>query len=231
MGTGSYMCFCNIVPYSKNFLFTRRCLSRILIFIIPDVGCRIPDPATTAKEEGVNEISSLSCFCSTKVYKSFWKLFYVWKGTEKNWPYWQRIKVIFLKNQCCGSGMFIPDPGSDFFPSRIRTVCIPDPGSSSKNLSILTPKTKKWFLSSRKYDPGCSSRIRMLTFYPSRQGFGSGSAWIRINLSCWIRIRIQIADPDPDPGGGKNYPKNRTKENFHLLKCWMFTFEGWRLLL
>jgi hypothetical protein len=22
------------------------------------------------------------------------------------------------------------------------------------------------------------------------QGFGSGSAWIRISLSCWIRIRI-----------------------------------------
>ncbi len=71
--------------------------------------------------------------------------------------------------QCCGSGMFIPDPGSDFFPSRIRTVSIPDPGSASKDLSILTPeKPKKWFLSSRKYDPGCSSRIRMLTFYPSR---------------------------------------------------------------
>jgi hypothetical protein len=51
-------------------------------------------------------------------------------------------------------------PGSDFFPSRI-----PDPiclhlGSASKNLSILTQKKpKKWFLSSRKYDPGCSSRI------------------------------------------------------------------------
>jgi hypothetical protein len=27
---------------------------------------------------------------------------------------------------------------------------------------------KKWFLSSRKYDPGCSSRI--LIFYPSRSG-------------------------------------------------------------
>ncbi len=48
-------------------------------------------------------------------------------------------------------------PGSDFFSSRIRTVSIPDPGSASKNLSILTPK--KWFLSSRNYDPGCSSRI------------------------------------------------------------------------
>jgi hypothetical protein len=32
------------------------------------------------------------------------------------------------------------------------------------------------------------------------QGFVSGSAWIRIILSCWIRIRIRIADPDP---GGK----------------------------
>ncbi len=39
----------------------------------------------------------------------------------------------------------------------------------------------------------------------SDKGFGSvsgsGSAWIRINLSCWIRIRIEI--PDPDPGGQK----------------------------
>jgi hypothetical protein len=54
--------------------------------------------------------------------------------------------------QCCGSGMFIPDPRSDFFPSRIRTVSIPEPGSASKNLSISTQKKpKKWFLSSRKY--------------------------------------------------------------------------------
>ncbi len=41
--------------------------------------------------------------------------------------------------------------------SRIRSVSISDPGSASKNLSILTPK--KWVLKSRKYDPGCSSRI------------------------------------------------------------------------
>ncbi len=42
---------------------------------------------------------------------------------------------------------------SEFFPSRIRI----------KKSSILT---KKLFLSSRKYDPGCSSRIRI--FNPSR---------------------------------------------------------------
>ncbi len=68
----------------------------------------------------------------------------------------------------------IPDP-TFFHPgSRIRTVSIPDP--HQRILSILTPKkAKKWFLSSKKYDPGCSSRI----LDP-----GSG---------CWL-------SPIPDPG-------------------------------
>jgi hypothetical protein len=63
----------------------------------------------------------------------------------------------------CGSGIFIPDAnffhhGSRirFFPSRIRI----------KEFKYFNPK--KWFLSSRKYDPSCSSRIRILIFYPSR---------------------------------------------------------------
>jgi hypothetical protein len=55
--------------------------------------------------------------------------------------------------------MFIPDPGSDFFS-------IPDPGPEFfhpgsririKEFQYFNPK--KWFLSSRKYDPGWSSRI------------------------------------------------------------------------
>ncbi len=86
--------------------------------------------------------------------------------------------------QCCGSGMFIPDPGSDFFPSRIRTVSIPDPGSSSKNLSTLTPKkAKKWFLISKKYYPGCSSRIPDpdADFLPSRIPDPDPQHWD----SCW----------------------------------------------
>jgi hypothetical protein len=29
------------------------------------------------------------------------------------------------------------------------------------------------------------------------QCFGSGSAWIRIQLVAWIRIRIPNVDPDP----------------------------------
>jgi hypothetical protein len=68
--------------------------------------------------------------------------------------------VIMVSEADPGCLSRIPDPtfyhpGSELSPSRI-----PDPGSSSKNLSILTPqKRKKWFLSSKKYDPGCSSRI------------------------------------------------------------------------
>jgi hypothetical protein len=40
-----------------------------------------------------------------------------------------------------------------------------------------------------------------------RQGFGSGSAWIRINLICWIRIRIQE---------GKMTHKNRKKSRIFM---------------
>jgi hypothetical protein len=70
----------------------------------------------------------------------------------------QRVTV---PRQCYGSGMFISDstffhPGSEFFPSRIHI----------KEFKYFNPK--KLFLSSRKYDSGCSSRIRILIFYPSR---------------------------------------------------------------
>ncbi len=55
----------------------------------------------------------------------------------------------------------IPDltfflPGSEFFPSPIHI----------KEFKYFNPKNS--FLSSRKYVLGCSSRIRILIFYPSR---------------------------------------------------------------
>jgi hypothetical protein len=45
--------------------------------------------------------------------------------------------------QCCGSGMFIADPGSEFFPSRIldkKDFRIPDPHPHKRMLSIVTQK-------------------------------------------------------------------------------------------
>jgi hypothetical protein len=47
--------------------------------------------------------------------------------------------------------------------------------------------------------------------------------WIRIRWGQWIRIRIKE---------GKNDPQKQKKvEKFHVFKCWMFSFQGWRLLL
>ncbi len=90
----------------------------------------------------------------------------------------------------------------DFYPwSRIRLYSIPDPnffhpGSRihMKELKYFNPKN--CFLSSRKYDLGCSSQIRILIFYPSRiprskrhriPDPGSGSATLK-NTKWFIRI-------------------------------------------
>jgi hypothetical protein len=60
---------------------------------------------------------------------------------------------------------WIPDPGSEFFPSRIL-----DPGCALKNLSILTKKIGFSALRNmiRVFHPKSGSQIRILTFYPSR---------------------------------------------------------------
>ncbi len=45
-----------------------------------------------------------------------------------------------------------------------------------------------------------------------------------LTLFSWIRFRIRIGNVDPDP-------KKKKVKKFHVMKCWMFSFEGWRLLL
>jgi hypothetical protein len=74
-------------------------------------------------------------------------------------------------------------PGFEFFPSRIRI----------KEFKYFNPK--KLFLSTRKYDPGCSSRVRILIFYPPQDpgvekapDTGSGSATLEI-------IHLFLAEP------------------------------------
>jgi hypothetical protein len=55
------------------------------------------------------------------------------------------LKTVYLIKQCCGSGMIIPDP--NFF----------HPGSQIRI-------RKNFFVTSRKYDPGCW----VLIYYPPR---------------------------------------------------------------
>ncbi len=99
---------------------------------------------------------------------------------------------------CCGSGMF---PGSDLFPSRIPDPNCHRPGSRIRieEFKYFNPKNR--FLSSRKYDPGCSSRIPDpdADFLPipdpgSRSQKGTGSR-IRIRNTGWIDIAYLIFTP------------------------------------
>ncbi len=76
---------------------------------------------------------------------------------KKNWPGYSILVVPYPYESVLRIRDVYPDPGSDFFPSRIPDPNFFYPGSASKNLSILTPQ--KWFPNSRKYDPGCSFRV------------------------------------------------------------------------
>jgi hypothetical protein len=58
--------------------------------------------------------------------------------------YWYKKLTYFTvrKTECCGSGMFIPDPNFFIPDPGFRVNKIPDPGSgsASKNLRIYNPK-------------------------------------------------------------------------------------------
>jgi hypothetical protein len=90
------------------------------------------------------------------------------------WILWIRIRNTaynFIRcYQICAEVLRLRDvyPGSDFFPFRIPDPTFSHPGSRIRIKYFKYFNPKKWFLSSRKYDPGCSSRIRIPTFYPSR---------------------------------------------------------------
>jgi len=69
--------------------------------------------------------------------------------------------------------------------------------------------------------PYIHSRVRYTVFSVSDPD------WIRIQSGQWIRIRIR----NPDPGGQKWLTKVEKIKKFHVLKCWISSFDGWRLLL
>ncbi len=78
--------------------------------------------------------------------------------------------------------MFIPNPNIFHRGSRIR------------NKEFKYFNQKKGLLSSRKYDPGCSSRIWILIFYPSRipdlgvKKTPDPGSWIRIRNTVEINL-------------------------------------------
>ncbi len=110
----------------------------------------------------------------------------------------------------------ILDPGSEFFPSRFpdpgskfffildpwSQICIfsiPDPGSRMHIKEFKCFNPKKWFLSSQKYDPSFTSRIRIPNLDPDflpipdpNLGSQIPNPGIKKAPDSWFRI------PDPD---------------------------------
>jgi hypothetical protein len=92
-------------------------------------------------------------------------------------------------------GSRVADPGC---LSRFPDPTFFHPGSRIRNKEFkyfYPQKTKKWFLSSGKYDPGCSSRIRMLNFLPIPDPDAELSTHPGSRIQGSKRHRI----PDPDP--------------------------------
>jgi hypothetical protein len=99
-----------------------------------DLRSRTTFPRFTRCISGIG-FSSSSCWYAHAVYSL--------RGTQSSYqdtPLFISSNIPLSRIQCCGSGMFIPDPGSECFPSRIQIFSIPDPGFASNNLSILTQK-------------------------------------------------------------------------------------------
>jgi hypothetical protein len=98
---------------------------------------------------------------------------FILSGPRCSWSYRgmsvQRRRDLLMGRHIITSYGSIADPGcSQCCGSRIRLFSFPDtnclhPGSRIRIKEFKYFNQKKWFLSSRKYDPGCSCRIRMLT--------------------------------------------------------------------
>ncbi len=161
-------------------------------------------------------------------------------------------EYFFPISQCCESGMFIPDAGSEFFPfrildpnfpSRIRIFSIPDPHQKIKYFN-----PKKLLLSSWKYDPGRSSRIRILIFtHPGsriqgtkRHRFpdpGSGSAtmltlfFTRVML--WTLLLLLSGCPWLWPSSSRSWPSSWSTSSHPMIpgKFTFLTYSAQKCLL
>ncbi len=101
---------------------------------------------------------------------------------------WQ---VYFLHLTGTGTGptdlntvLRIPDPESDFFPSRIRIFSIPDPGSASKNLKQKQMFSKLYEIRSGLFIPDPVPYLLPISNPGSRGQKGTGSR-IRIRNTAW----------------------------------------------
>ncbi len=72
----------------------------------------------------------LHCVCKNFCYSILLRFWFRFRNTAtKSRPEEEKISTYL---QCCGSGMFIPDPGSWFLPIPDSGSRIPDPNTATK---------------------------------------------------------------------------------------------------
>jgi hypothetical protein len=108
-------------------------------------------------------------------------------GQQQQYPQVRSLTLWFLFSSVADPEClsWIPDP--TFFHPGSKFFSIPDPGSTLKNLRILTQKN--CFLSSRKYDPGCSSQhcfseINEITEWTKKELLQNLSLQLRTQRRC-----------------------------------------------
>ncbi len=93
-----------------------------------------------------------------------------------------------------------------------------DPDPDTDPLTWLNPDPIQLWIRVRKL----LITIQVYTIVPFMQDF-----WIRMDQH-WF---CHFGRLDPDPEGQKRPRKIDKLKKFHVLKCWMFSVEGWRLLM
>jgi hypothetical protein len=127
------------------------------------------------------------------------------------------LKVRFLfpdffriQNVYFGSGS---DPVKSFGSFRIR-IC--NTGESVPRMRRLVPLLERGDNAGEVLKELGQQLVKVRVLDPD---------WIRIKSGQWIRIRNRIRNPDPDRGDQK-WPTKVEKKKFHVLKCWMYSFES-----
>jgi hypothetical protein len=120
--------------------------------------------------------------------------------------------------------MFIPDPGSDFFPSRIRTA---PSRILIKEFKYNNPR--KRFVSSRKYDP-CIIRYLFACEVPVLRIHRINVFWGLLDPDPSVRGMdpdplVRGMDPDLDPSITKQKSKTNVDSYCFVTSFGLFIFE------
>ncbi len=146
----------------------------------------------------------------------------IWTGTYRMWFF---NIVLILRKLCCAQcrySLTLAHARGTWTEVRPSSWC------------------PRWGRRSRRRPPpgsrplraaSCWSRCRRPPPRRNPRGIASSLLAVHKTRTFCVQPKEGIRVVDPDPGEQKLPTKIEKKENFHVLKCWMFSFEDWRLLL